>query len=167
MRALTDLAYVCADWYEAPAHDSINQTGGSIGIGIPLAVGAAVACPDAKVICTSSDGSSMYCIQALWTIARENLNVLTIIIDNGAYAILQGEMTRMANAPMGNAAADMFDLTRPALNFVELAHGMGVSATMARTAEEFHEQCEDAMAVDGPRLIHMCVDGSHFLSASQ
>ena len=99
--------------------------------------------------------------------ARENLNVLTVIIDNGAYAILQGEMTRMANAPMGNAATDMFDLTRPALNLVDMAHSMGVPATMAKTAEEFHEQCEAAMVVDGPRLIHMCVDGSHFLSTSQ
>ena len=96
--------------------------------------------------------------------ARENLNILTVIIDNGAYAILQGEMTRMANAPMGNAATDMFDLTRPALNFVELARGMGVPATMARTAEEFHDQCESAMAIEGPALIHMCTNGSHFLS---
>ena len=150
-------------WAEGPAHDSINQTGGSIGIGIPLAVGAAVACPDAKVLCTSSDGSSMYCIQALWTMARENLNVLTVIIDNGAYAILQGEMTRMADAPMGHAATEMFDLTRPALNFVEIAEGMGVPASMAKTAEEFHEQAAQAMAMDGPFLIHMCVDGSEFL----
>jgi len=150
-------------WAEGPAHDSINQTGGSIGIGIPLAVGAAVACPDAKVLCTSSDGSSMYCIQALWTMARENLNVLTVIIDNGAYAILQGEMTRMADAPMGKAATEMFDLRRPALNFVEIAEGMGVPASMAKTAEEFHEQAAQAMAMDGPFLIHMCVDGSEFL----
>ena len=106
----------------------------------------------------------MYCIQALWSMARENLNILTIIIDNGAYAILQGEMTRMANAPLGNAAQDMFDLTRPALNFVDLARGMGVQATMAKTAEEFHDQCKSAMAIDGPSLIHMCTTGSHFLS---
>ena len=153
-------------WGEGPAHDVLKQTGGAIGIGLTLALGSAIACPEAKVVCCSADGSTMYCIQSLWTMARENCNILIVIIDNGAYAILQGEMSRMAAAPMGLAATNVFDLTRPALNFVHISEGMGVPATMATTAEEFHEQVADAMATEGPRLIHMCISGSNFLSDS-
>ena len=132
-----------------------------------------------------ADALRRYCVQSLWTMSRENLNVLIVIIDNGAYAILQGEMSRMASAPMGPAATDVFDITRPAIDFVKISEGaplvprlarrwlsrilvcvhagMGVPATIATTAEEFHEQVAVAMAVTGPRLIQMCISGSSFL----
>ena len=136
----------------AAPHDWLDLTGGAIGMGIPAATGAAVACPDRKVIGLQADGSAMYTVQGLWTQARENLDVTTIIFNNRKYAILQVEFMRVGANP-GRKAMDMLDLSRPDLNFTELASGMGVHAARATTAEAFHSALQEALATPGPALI--------------
>lgn len=110
----------------APKHDWLQITGGAIGIGMPLATGAAIACPDRKVITMQADGSGMYTLQALWTQAREQLDVLTILFANRSYEILKGEMRNVGVENPGPRATDMLSLDRPELNWKELANGMGV-----------------------------------------
>ncbi len=136
-----------------PRHDWLCLTGGSIGIGLPLAVGAAVAQPDRKVLCLQADGSAMYTLQALWTMAREQLDVVTVIANNGSYAVLNMELSRVGAEAGGPKARAMLDITNPDLDFVSLAKGMGVPATRATTAEELTNQLERALAEDGPALI--------------
>jgi len=138
----------------APRHDWLTLTGGAIGQGMPVATGAAVACPDRKVLSLEADGSAMYTLQALWTQVREGLDVTTVVFDNRSYAILNLELSRVGatDAP-GPKAHDMLDLSRPDLDFVSLATGMGVDAARATTAEEFTSQFERAMAEPGPHLI--------------
>ena len=140
-----------------PRHDWLTLTGGAIGIGMPLATGAAVACPDRQVLCLESDGSAMYTMQALWTQVREGLDVVTVVFANRSYAVLNMELNRVGAASVGPKAKDMLDLTRPNLDFVALAQGMGVEATRATTAEEFAEQLGSALASGGPRLIEAVV----------
>jgi len=137
----------------APPHDWLCLTGGAIGQGLPLATGAAVACPDRKVVSLEADGSAMYTLQALWTQAREGLDVTTVIFNNRSYAILAMELGRVGAAAPGPRALDMFDLGRPPLDFVSLAQGMGVPASRAETAEEFTVQLERALAAPGPALV--------------
>jgi acetolactate synthase-1/2/3 large subunit len=137
----------------APHHTWLTLCGGAIGMGLPLATGAAVACPDRKVIALEADGSAMYTLQSLWTQAREGLDVTTIILANRAYAILDMELERVGAGTAGPRAAAMLDISRPELDFVSLAAGMGVPATRAHTAEEFTEQLRDALARRGPNLI--------------
>ena len=120
----------------APRHDWMTLTGGAIGQGMPVATGAAVACPDRKVLNLQADGSAMYTLQSLWTQAREGLDVTTVIFNNRSYAILNLELPRVGARTDGNAA-DLFDLSRPPLDFVALARGMGVDGTRAETADEF------------------------------
>jgi acetolactate synthase-1/2/3 large subunit len=137
----------------APAHDVLGLTGLAIGQGLPLAAGAAIAAPDRPVICLEADGSAMYTISALWTHAREGLDVTTVILNNRSYAILRAELDRVG-ARRGSAASEaMFDLSRPDLDFVRLAEGMGVPATRATTVEELTTQIEKALAEPGPHLI--------------
>jgi acetolactate synthase-1/2/3 large subunit len=131
----------------------MNNMGGSIGLGMPLATGAAVACPDRKVICLEGDGSGMYTVQALWTQARESLNVTTVVFANRTYAILRHELTNVRAGTPGRKAADMLDINRPDLDWVALARGMGVPATRATTAEEFNKHFAAALATQGPSLI--------------
>jgi thiamine pyrophosphate-dependent acetolactate synthase large subunit-like protein len=100
--------------------------GGSIGFSTPVATGAAVACPDRKVICMVGDGSAMYTLQSLWTQAREGLNVVTIVFANRIYQILRGEFDGVGAGEPGQRALDMLKIDRPALDFVALAKGMGV-----------------------------------------
>ena len=138
---------------EAPPHDWLTLTGGSIGIALPLAVGAAVACPDRRVIALESDGSAMYTAQALWTMAREGLDVTTVVFANRSYAILNMELHRVGAEAGGPAARSMLDLSRPDLDFVALANGMGVPATRAVTAEEMVVQLRRSLATPGPSLI--------------
>jgi acetolactate synthase I/II/III large subunit len=138
---------------QAPKHDWLHNMGGSIGMGLPVAVGAAVACPDRKVICLKGDGSALYTIQALWTMARENLDVVTIIFANRSYRILNIELHRVGASAAGPRAKDMLDLTRPELDFVALAHSMGVPASRPSTAEELCAALERAMQHKGPQLI--------------
>ena len=137
----------------APRHDWLCLTGGAIGDGLPMALGAAVACPDRPVVGLQADGSAMYTIQALWTYAREQLDVTTIVCDNGSYAILEGELARVGASGDGQRAAQLLDLGGPGLDFVALAAGMGVPATRATTAEELADQLRRALAEPGPHLI--------------
>lgn len=138
-------------------HDHIPLTGGAIGIGIPLATGAAIACPDRKVIALQADGSGMYTLQGLWTQARENLDVVTIIYANRAYAILQGEMRNVGVNDFGHNARRMLDLDNPDLDWCSLARGMGVEAARASTIEQFTSALAAALARKGPFLIEALI----------
>ena len=149
---VTSGGYVAAATAAGPRHDWLNVTGGAIGIGLPLAVGAAVAAPDRKVIGLQADGSSMYTIQALWTHARERLDTTTIIFNNRQYGILRSELKRVGAAE-GPKALDLLDLSRPDIDFTAIARGLGVEAERATTAEEFTAALERALADDGPRLV--------------
>ena len=137
----------------APPHDWLNNMGGSIGFGAPVAVGAAVACPDRKVICMIGDGSSMYTIQALWTMARENLDVCVLIFSNRNYKILYSQLADVGAANPGPRAIDMLTLDRPTLQFTDLAKGMGVASAKAHDLDELNKQLTYAMSTKGPYLI--------------
>jgi acetolactate synthase-1/2/3 large subunit len=132
-------------------------TGGSIGQGLPLATGAAVACPERKVVCLSGDGGAMYTIQALWTQAREKLDVTTVLFANRSYAILNIELARVGAGNPGPRALSMLDLHNPDIDFVALAQAMGVEASRASTLESFADQFAAAMAARGPRLIEVVI----------
>ena len=130
---------------------------GSIGIGPPLAVGAAIACPERKVLALQADGSFMYSLQALWTQARENLDITTVVLANRSYAILRHELTNVGVGNVGRKALDMLDLGRPDLDWVSLARGMGVPAVRAGTMEELNAGLRKGLAIDGPFLIEAVV----------
>ncbi len=134
-------------------HDWLTLTGGSIGQGLPATLGAAVACPDRKVICLEGDGSAMYTVQALWSIANQNQDVCVIMYVNHSYRILNVEMQRVGVEEPSPAAAEMLELENPQLNWKKLAEGMGVPTTVATTTEEFEQQFKEAMETKGPRLI--------------
>jgi acetolactate synthase I/II/III large subunit len=137
----------------APPHDWLTLTGGAIGQGLPVATGAAVACPGRSVLALGSDGSAMYTIQALWTHAREQLDVTTVIFSNRRYAILDLELQRVGAVAAGEAARSLLDLSRPDLDFTALARGMGVPAARAASAGEFAGELRRALAEPGPHLI--------------
>ncbi len=141
----------------AAPHDRLALTGGSIGQGLPVATGAAVACPDRKVVCPHGDGGAMYTLQALWTQARENLDVTTVIYANHCYAILNIELIRMGVENPGPAALSTLDLHNPELDWVSLATGLGVEASRSRTIEDFAGQFASAMKHRGPRLIEVAL----------
>jgi acetolactate synthase I/II/III large subunit len=138
-------------------HDHLTLTGGAIGQGIPVAAGAAVACPDRKVVCLHGDGGAMYTLQALWTQARESLDVTTVIFANRSYAILNIELARVGAGEPGPRAISMLDLHNPELDWVKLASGMGVEASRAESVEQFAAQFASAMKHRGPRLIEVVV----------
>ena len=138
---------------DAPPHDHLSLTGGAIGQGLPLAVGAALAAPDRKVLCLHGDGGAMYTVQALWTIAREKLDVTTVIFSNRSYAILNIELMRVGAENAGPKALSMLDLSNPDLDWVSIARGLGVAATRAETAREFSDQLGEALRQKEPRLI--------------
>ncbi|MCX7560988.1 acetolactate synthase large subunit [Sulfitobacter sp. F26204] len=138
-------------------HDHLSLTGGAIGIGVPLSVGAAIACPDRKTILLQADGSGMYTLQGLWTQARENLDVVTIVYSNRSYAILQGEMRNVGVNQFGKNARAMLDLDRPELDWCLMARGMGVEAGRATTIEEFVRLLDSALANKGPFLIEAMI----------
>jgi acetolactate synthase-1/2/3 large subunit len=137
----------------AAPHDYMMTTGGSIGGGIPLATGAAIACPGRKVINLEADGSGMYTVQGLWTQAREKLDVVTIVFSNRTYAILHGEMKNVGVEAIGENARRMLDLDHPSLDWVSLAKGMGVEAARADTCERFDALLDSALSQRGPFLI--------------
>lgn len=134
-------------------HTWLNLTGGSIGGGGPVAVGAAIAAPERPTFALLGDGGAMYTLQYLWTAARENLNLTTVIYSNRQYNILEVEYLRMGVNQIGDRAAALFDLNSPPLDWCALANGHGVPAQKATTSEEFTQALEQAMAVDGPFLI--------------
>ncbi len=137
----------------AAPHDYLQNTGGAIGIGPTLAIGAAVACPDRKVINVQADGSAMYTIQALWTQARERLNILTIILSNRAYKILHHEMRGVGVHSLGANSLQMLNLDSPELDFSLMAKGMGVEAVRVRTRTEFAAALVQGLAAHSPYLI--------------
>jgi acetolactate synthase-1/2/3 large subunit len=139
----------------APPHDWLTLTGGAIGIGLPMATGAAVAAPDRPVLCLQADGSAMYTIQALWTQAREGLNVTTVVLSNRSYAILNIELHRVGADAGGPQARRLLDLTEPDLDFCALARGMGVSAHRAETADGLVAALETSFNEEGPSLIEV------------
>lgn len=141
----------------APRHDWLTLTGGAIGQGLPLAAGAALACPERPVLCLEADGSAMYTISALWTHAREGLDITTVIFANGSYAILDMESQRLGTPTDGPAHRGLLALTRPGLDFVALARGMGVPASRATTAEDFTARLRRAFAEPGPHLVEVVV----------
>lgn len=143
--------------YGAEPHDFLQLTGGAIGIGLPLAAGAAVACPDRKVIVLQADGSGMYTLQALWTHAREGLDIVTIIFANRRYQILHGELKNVGAGTPGQNARRMLDLDNPELDWVSLARGMGVEAARADTAEDFADLLRAACGRKGPFLIEAVI----------
>jgi len=141
----------------AAPHDWLDLTGGAIGMGLPAAVGAAVACPDRRVLSLQADGSAMYTIQALWTMAREKLDVTVVLFNNRKYAILQVEFMRVGAHNPGPKAMSMLDLSRPDLSFVDIARGMGVEAVQAKDAASFSDALGASLARPGPFLIEAVI----------
>ena len=137
----------------AARHTILAQPGGAIGLGLPCATGAAVACPDRVVINLQADGSAMYTVQSLWTQAREALNVKTIICNNRSYRLLGIELMRAGVKEFGPQARNLIGLTNPAINWVDLSKGMGVPAVRVETAEDLAREFERALNELGPRLI--------------
>lgn len=138
-----------------PPHSWINNLGGSIGYGMPVAIGCAVACPDRKVLALCGDGSAMYTVQALWTMAREGLDITVLIFSNRSYQILRGELTNVGVQNPGPKAIDMLSLDRPAIGWVGLARSMGVEAYRVEEADALTKAIEAGLAVDGPVLIEV------------
>jgi acetolactate synthase I/II/III large subunit len=139
----------------APPHDWLGNTGGSIGIALPLAVGAAVACPDRRVLCLTADGSGMYTVQALWTMAREGLNVTTVVFANRTYAVLQREFLSLGVGAPGPRAANLLEIGRPTLDWVHLAKGMGVPASRVASLDAFAKAMREGFESNGPMLIEV------------
>ena len=141
----------------AAPHDWLQLCGGAIGEGMPMAIGAAIACPDRKVLNLQADGSGMYTVQALWTEARENLDILTVVWANRAYRILRGELANVGAENPGRKAHDMLSLDNPALDWVALAKGMGVPGRRATTTDEFIAAMRAGFAHRGPYLIEVVI----------
>ncbi len=139
----------------AAPHDLINNMGGSIGYGTPVATGAALACPDRRVFCMVGDGSAMYTIQSLWTQAREGLDITTIIFANNSYAILKQEYANMGAGAPGPQALAMIDIDRPSIDWLAMARSMGVRAVAVDTAQAFHKAMVDSAREPGPALIEV------------
>ena len=140
-----------------PPHDWLCNTGGSIGIALPLSVGAALACPERKVFCLTADGSAMYTLQALWTMARQKLNVTTVVFANRDYAVLKREFSYLAVGDAGARARDMFEIGRPNLDWVQLASGMGVPGTRVESLDEFAKTLQGCLEENGPSLIEIAL----------
>ena len=152
--ATTGLPFLAAS-AAAPPHTYLSLTGGAIGQGLPCATGAAVACPDRRVIAYQADGSGMYTIQALWTQARESLNVTTVLCNNHSYRILQVELARAGVSEPGRKARSLTSLSNPNIEWTSLARGLGVPAVRVETAEALTLELERSLATPGPTLIEM------------
>ena len=139
----------------AAPHDSLYLTGGSIGQALPVALGAAIACPDRKVLCLQADGGGMYTLQALWSMARERCDITTVIFSNRVYGILVRSLGQYGIGT--NRIPDLFDLSNPDLNWARLAEGMGVEGHVCNTAEDFNRVFEDCIGRRGPQLIEAVV----------
>jgi len=137
----------------AAPHDHLDLMGGAIGGALPLATGAALGAPGRRVVCVSGDGSALYTIQALWTQARENLDVTTVICANRSYAILAYEHLQIEGRPPGPRAMPVLSLDRPAIGFVDLARGLGVEAVAVSSGEALEDALAAAHGRRGPMLI--------------
>ena len=143
----------------ARAHDYLYAIpGGAIGNGLPIALGAAIACPERKVVALQADGSGMYTNQALWSIARENCDVTVVVLKNDAYAVLNVELARVREGEATSRMQSMLELDRPSIDWVKLAESMGVPAVAASDAQQFHAAFEQALAHKGPMLIEATVE---------
>jgi acetolactate synthase-1/2/3 large subunit len=154
---ITSVAALPANTAGAPKHDWLTLAGGAIGQGLPVAVGAAIACPDRPVIALEADGSAMYTIQSLWTMVREQLDVTVVILNNRAYRILDVELGRLDGQTAGPKAREMLDLSDPDLDFVNLGAGLGVTSCRADTAEQLTGALVQAIADPGPHLIEAVI----------
>ena len=143
----------------APPHTWLNNRGGSIGYGLPAAIGAAIACPDRKVIALEGDGSAMYTVQSLWTMARENLDITVLVFSNRTYRILQGELTNVGVQNPGPRAMDMLTLNRPDLDWTALARGHGVEAVRVHDTRELADALQAGLATSGPFLVELEMTG--------
>jgi acetolactate synthase-1/2/3 large subunit len=141
----------------APPHDWLSIVGGAIGFALPAAVGAAIAAPDRKVVVLEGDGSAMYTLQALWTMARNSLDVTILVFANRSYQILRGELAGVGAGVPGKNATDMLTLDRPDLDWVALAKGHGVEAGKATTLEELAREFKRGLAIAGPYLIEVVI----------
>jgi acetolactate synthase-1/2/3 large subunit len=139
----------------ARPHTCLALTGGAIGQGLPCATGAAIACPDRRVIALQADGSGMYTIQSLWTQAHEGLGVITLLCSNRAYRILQMEAARSGNTEPGRQARSLTELAPPEIGWAQIARGMGVNAARVETADDLVARLGDALKSDGPSLIEV------------
>ncbi len=138
-----------------PPHDWINNRGGSIGYGLPVAIGAAIACPDRKVLAFEGDGSAMYTVQSLWTMARENLDITVMVFANRSYNILRGELTNVGVQNPGPRAVDMLSLDRPDLDWVQMANGMGVEAARVDDLDGLRRALDAGLSSEGPYLVEL------------
>ncbi len=145
----------------APKHDILTLTGGAIGQGLPVAIGAAIAGKGRPVIALVGDGTAMYTIQSLWTIVKEKLDVTIVVFNNRSYAILNIELERVGAEKAGPKAKSQLDLSQPEIDFVALARGMGMPAQTAKTAKEFNKALEKAFAEPGPHLIEAIVPSEY------
>jgi acetolactate synthase I/II/III large subunit len=136
-------------------HDFMKNVGGSIGFGMPAAIGAAIACPDRKVLCLEADGSAMYTVQALWTQARERLNITTVIFANRTYATLKTELANVQAGKPGPKALDMLDIARPDLDWCAIAAGMGVAAARVGDMDGFNRELAAGLRSNSPHLIEV------------
>jgi len=141
----------------AAPHDWLTVMGGAIGFGMPAALGAAIGAPERPVLALEGDGSAMYTVQALWSIARESLPVVAIVFANRAYRILQGELKGVGAQVSGPKATHMLTLDRPALDWVSIARGHGVPAASVQTPEQFVREVQRGFASRGPYLIEALV----------
>ena len=153
--AVTSGAPITTATRTGPRHDWLITMGGAIGQCLPCATGAAVACPDRKVLALTGDGSAMYTLQSLWTMARERLDVTVIVFANRGYQILHGELANLGVTQVGRNARAMFDVEDPTLDWVALAEGHGVPGTRATTIDEMEAALDEALAAPGPRLIEV------------
>ncbi len=155
--AITSAAALPANTAGAPRHDWLTLTGGAIGQGLPVAVGAAIACPDRPVLALQADGSALYTIQSLWTMARERLDVTVVIFNNRGYAILDAELGRLDGEAAGDKARALLELGDPDLDFVKLGSGLGVASRRVDTAEQLTGALDEAIADPGPHLIEAVI----------
>ena len=139
----------------AAPHDWLSNMGGSIGLGPPLATGAAVACPDRKIVGLQADGSAMYTVQALWTQAREGLDVTTVLFSNRVYQILKGELANVGAGNPGRKALDMLDLGHPDIDWVGLAKSLGVPSARVTDMDGFNRRFAEGLATPGPYLVEV------------
>jgi acetolactate synthase-1/2/3 large subunit len=157
---VTDEAVTTGRGFFAPTrmaapHDWLSNMGGSIGLGPPLATGAAVACPDRKVVALQADGSAMYTVQALWTQAREGLDITTVLFSNRVYQILKGELANVGAGNPGRKALDMLDLGRPDIDWVGLAKSLGVPGARVTDMDGFNRRFAEGIATPGPYLVEV------------
>lgn len=139
----------------AEPHDWLQNMGGSIGFGTPLAIGAAIACPDRRVVCLAGDGSFMMTLQSLWTHARESLDITTVVFANRTYQILKGEFANVGAGIPGPTALSMLDIDNPTLDFLQLAGGMGIPSRRVDNAEDLWRRLTESFRTPGPMLIEV------------